>query len=134
MTVSGPLTLCGAVLFVLSTAAHALPGTSFERAEMFATCSGRLEALTTRQRGRSDENAEHTARLHAQFEMLLDAVRASALSEGVPATQPEKWRIRGWTEIAYLLWDVDYSFDRRRAERAAEMLRRKIADCSDVLL
>lgn len=127
--------LCLAVFLVFSASTlAALPLRSFERAEMFATCSGRLSALATRQRAHADNEAATTAELSALFETLLEAVLPDALHEGVPANQPAQWRSQGWTEVAALLADMDYSFDAGLAARAQQAVQQRIATCRAVLL
>ncbi|WP_170325722.1 hypothetical protein [Ruegeria arenilitoris] len=117
-----------------STPLHALPTATSDRAELFAICSGRLEALATRQRAQMDEQAVSVADLQHEFELLLDAILPRALSEGVEAHQPGRWRVRGWVEVAYLLADMDYSFDERTAAGAERQLARRISECREVLL
>jgi hypothetical protein len=117
-----------------STPLQALPTGTSDRAELFAICSGRLEALATRQRGHMDEQAASVADLQREFDLLLDAILPWALSEGVEAHEPRRWRVRGWVEVAYLLADMDYSFDERTAAGAKRQLAHRISECREVLL
>ncbi len=119
---------------VLSTSASALPATSSARAELFAICSGRLEALATRQRALESKDLDSTIAMQEQFDLLLETVLPSALMEGVDTQEPKRWRVRGWVEIAYLLADVDYSFDARITQVANRQLGHRIAECRKVVL
>lgn len=114
--------------------AKALPSQSVERAEIFATCSGRLSALATRQRAMNDPSAPEIERLSDQFSMLLDATLPDAIQQGVEATQSDRWRNSGWSEMANLLADVDYSVDQRRVDRARSVLEKRLATCRALLL
>lgn len=121
-------------IWAFASPVTALPTTTSDRAELFAVCSGRLEALAARQRARiGDENAP-AANLQQQFDQMLEAVLPWALSEGIEEQQPKRWRVRGWVEVAYLLADMDYSFDARIAEGAEQQLARRISECRAVLL
>lgn len=127
--------ILGAVaMLFLPVSASSLPVRAYERAELFATCSGRLDALATRQRALSEAGAQDNARLRDEFQILLDAVLPKALSEGVPEAQPRRWRSQGWVEIAALLADVDHSFDPRRADLARAAVLQRISSCRAVLL
>lgn len=119
---------------MMSSSAHALPRHPGERAELFATCSGRLEALATRQKARSEDRAAESDRLRAEFDTLLEAILPIALTEGLPARQARRWRDRGWIEIATLLADAEYSSDDKRAELAWQDMNRRISHCREVLL
>lgn len=131
--VSTPLR--GVVLSGLTaTAALALPGTSYERAELFATCAGRMAALATSQRALNHPETGSTEQVREDFDMMLDATLPAALSQGVPPNEPRLWRSSGWSEIASLLADAQYSFDLRRAERAQDALEARIRDCRAILL
>jgi hypothetical protein len=121
-------------LWVLAAPVSALPATTSDRAELFAVCSGRLEALAARQRARIGDTDAPAANLQQQFDQMLEAVMPWALSEGIEEHQPKRWRIRGWVEVAYLLADMDYSFDPRIAEGAEQQLARRISECRAVLL
>lgn len=81
-----------------------------------------------------DAEAASVANLQEEFDLLLETVLPWALSEGIDAQQPKRWRIRGWVEVAYLLADMDYSFDARIAENAERLLNRRIAECREVVL
>lgn len=134
MTISAIPPLCGVALLIMGSAAAALPARSFERAELFATCTGRMPAIAARQQSHGEDGAQQNALLCDEFEMLLEAVQPSALNDGVPEAQLSKWRSRGWVEIANHLNDLDTSFDARRASRAKHALERQITNCRDVLL
>lgn len=118
----------------MSAAALALPDRPDERAELFATCSGRLDALATRQRARLEPDAGDSDRLRAEFEMLLDAVMPMAQEAGVVEVQARSWRHRGWREVAYLMATADYNPDRTKAAWAWHDMTLQISDCRKVLL
>lgn len=124
-------TLCGVALLCISSAASALPTSPEDRAELFATCSGRMAAVAARNRAYADGNAAESDMLRDTFNSLLDTVLQMA---EFPADQAEKWRNRGWAEIAHLFADADYSFDAKQAARARSVLTRRINVCRDVLL
>lgn len=121
-------------LLCAATTALSLPARSYERAELFAVCSGRMDALAARQRAYKEDSAHETEALSDTFKMLLDTVLPAALDEGVPDSQPSQWRNQGWTEVAALLAEIDTSFDAGRAARSKTTLDRRVADCRDVLL
>jgi len=138
MTAVIPQVLRGAALSALclviaTVGAAALPVRSYERAEVFATCSGRLAAFAARQRG-LNQDAGETARLARAFDMLVEATMPDAVEDGVPPGHDRIWRGRGWGEVAALLADADYSFDAVRAQRARVEIQARIADCRAVLL
>ena len=125
------------LIFTLPTSflqATPLPARAFERAELFANCSGRLSALAAHQDAQDDENAADTRRLSAEFAALLSAVLPDALNQGVPAGQAKRWRSTGWVEIAVLLRETQYSFDQRRTDAADQQLVTRIATCKRLIL
>ncbi|MEX0286557.1 MAG: hypothetical protein AB3N23_18270 [Paracoccaceae bacterium] len=127
--------LSGAVFLAsAATSAHSLPARAFERAELFASCSGRLEALATHQNGFGVGRYDLTRELVATFELMLDATLPMALEQGVPENQAEKWRSQGWVEMAALLAQANFSFDSQVAERMTEALNDRIAECTSVVL
>lgn len=126
--------LSGLCLLIGAADAAALPARSYERAEIFATCSGRLAALATRQRALNEAGADGNAQLARAFETLVEATMPDAVDDGVPPGHDRVWRGRGWGEVAGLLADVDYSFDAGRAERALVAVEARIEACRDVLL
>lgn len=133
-----PSALGGAAVLALiataATAAPPMPGTPWKRAEVFATCSGRLAALAVRQQANRDPDWAHTRDLRDMFDLMLDATLPAAVDHGVPQDEPLRWRSAGWTEAAVLLADISYSHDSHRAERAAAALEARITDCTGLLL
>ncbi|MGV6849570.1 MAG: hypothetical protein ACWA5A_14445 [Marinibacterium sp.] len=123
-----------ALITLAAPAASALPAFSFQRAELFATCSGRLAALATHQRSRGDVNAQESQRLREEFDLLLQAVMPEAVDQGVPSGQAQRWRSQGWSEIAGYLADMHYSFDLNVSELAQETAQDRIGQCRDLLL
>lgn len=134
MTAVRPLVRGVALSLLTATAAMALPGTAFERAEIFAKCSGRLEALATNQRALKNPQQSLTQQVLDDFDMMLDATLPAAIAQGVPPTQAVRWRSSGWSEIAALLSDVAYSFDHARAQRAEVAIDQRINACQNLLL
>ncbi len=122
------------IAVTFSSPVAALPSKPTDRAELFAVCSGRLEALAARQKARLGSKANSAEILRVQFDQMLEAVLPWALSEGVEEHQPKRWRVRGWVEVAYLLADMDYSFDARIAAGAELQLEHRISECRAVLL
>lgn len=112
----------------------ALPARSFERAELFATCSGRIAAFAARQHALNQDDAPQLRAWADQFDILLDATMPFAVEEGVPWGQPTLWRSQGWSEVAALLSDADYSFDAGLSIRAMEAVEHRINSCKSVLL
>ncbi|KIC41802.1 hypothetical protein RA28_20715 [Ruegeria sp. ANG-S4] len=113
---------------------EALPQGSKDRAELFATCSGRMEALAARHRGRKEDDAILVTDMQQEFDLMLQAVLPWALSDGVDEIQPARWRVQGWVQVAYLLADIDYSLDAQITEGAKRQLHHRIAECRAVLL
>jgi hypothetical protein len=126
--------LTGAALACAAVAGHAFPSEPHQRAEVFAICSGRLAALSTRLGALDDPGAAEAKRLSEDFATLLDATLPAALAAGVPPNQPERWRASGWGEAAHLLAEVQYSFDRNRAARAEAALAARLDDCRALIL
>ena len=125
------------ILFLIAMSgagAAAMPGESAERVEIFATCSGRMAALATRQRALNEPDANGTAEMQALFDMLVEATLPDALAEGIPARAHENWRNDGWSEMATLLADVDYSIDMRRVNRARITLQTRLETCRALVL
>ncbi|SMX33899.1 hypothetical protein [Actibacterium lipolyticum] len=135
MTVTAFSTVRGVALSALTaSAALTLPSTAHERAEVFAKCSGRLSALATNQRALKNPDVSTTERAHQNFEMMLSATLPDAIERGVPTSKPILWHASGWSEIAYLLADIQYSNDEIRAQRAKDAIEQRIDDCSALIL
>lgn len=90
-----------------------------------------MAALAARNRAYEDGNAAESELLRETFNSLLDTVLTRA---EFPTDQAQKWRNRGWAEIAHLFADADDSFDPKQAARARFVLTRRINVCRDVLL
>lgn len=126
--------LCGAVLIaVTGTYALALPTTPHEQAEVFAICSGRFEAIATRQKALKMPEAARSKHIKDNFDLLLEATLPAALEFGVPESMPEQWRSGGWVEIAGLLADEQYSFDARRSRLARDAMEKRLDDCRNLI-
>jgi len=111
-----------------------MPGTPWKRAEVFATCSGRLAALAARQQAERDPASTDTMRQREMFELMLEATLPEAVTYGVPQDEPLRWRSAGWVETAGLLADITYAGDEIRTSRAAAALDARISDCTGLLL
>ena len=118
-----------ALVTLTGKVANAMPSRSQERAEVFATCSGRLAALATRQRAFDNPDASENERLRDLFDLLVDSVLPDALRDGTAEAQPRQWRVNGWSEMALLLAEADYSLDQRRVDRAHRLLEQRLAIC-----
>lgn len=130
-----PPLCCGAMLIVLGIqAAHALPGSPSERAEVFAICSGRLSAMATRQRALHHPDAHATDRIRADFDMLLEATWPAARDYGVPEQMSVLWRSGGWREAAFLMADIQYSGDAYRVAQAEKGLTQRLEACRQLIL
>jgi hypothetical protein len=68
------------------------------------------------------------------FQSLVDALLPDALAEEMPENMPVKWKATGWSEIAHLLTEVQYSVDPGRVRRASDMLGKRIEECEGLLL
>lgn len=123
-----------ALLTFAADAAFALPVFSHQRAELFATCSGRMAALAAHQRSMRKDDAMDTQRLYEDFEVMLDATMPHALEDGVPITQPQLWRSRGWAEMAADLAEMHYAFDQDLSDLASRKVSVKLDACRDILL
>jgi hypothetical protein len=123
-----------AFVMFLGTAAHSLPLWPHQRAELFATCVGRLEALALDHSNATARNVDALRDQRADFQMLLDATLPAALDEGVPQKMPKLWRAGGWSEVTHLLGEMQYSVDSGRVDRARVQLERRILECEKVLL
>lgn len=126
--------ISAALVCATTGAAFALPSTPWKQAEAFAVCAGRLGALAARQNAIKDPALTTTLQTRDDFRMLLEAVLPSAQKHGVSKGDEIRWHSSGWSDIAYLMADEQYSFDASRAERARRMADRRIADCKDMLL
>lgn len=125
---------CASVLTFVAQVSIALPSMSFQQAELFAVCSGRLAALATHQKYMKSSDSSDSERLRREFDMLLDAVLPDAESQGVPPGQAKRWRSQGWAEMAGYLADVQYSFDQSVADTALAASASRVEQCRDVLL
>ncbi|MGC9370741.1 MAG: hypothetical protein ACP5DX_14475 [Paracoccaceae bacterium] len=123
-----------ACLTLMASATLALPGTPWKRAELFATCSGRLAAMAAHQQAMDQPGWTATLDRRDSFDLMLEATLPEAIAHGVPRDEAKRWRAHGWTEIAVLLADSSYSFDEGRARRARAALQARIGDCQSVLL
>lgn len=123
-----------ACLMLMASATLALPGTPWKRAEVFATCSGRLAALAAHQQAMDQPEWMRMAETRETFDLMLDATLPEALAYGVPDGESTRWRAGGWSEVAVLLADAIYSSDTTRAERAQTALRARIGDCTALIL
>ncbi|TCP43109.1 hypothetical protein [Rhodovulum marinum] len=126
--------LAAALCAPAALAAPSTPATPWQRAELFATCSGRLAAMATRQHADRDPAWSETAEQRAMFDMMLDATLPSAMDHGVPQDAPLRWRSAGWVEMAGLLADISYSDDPGRMTRARDALTARIGACTGLLL
>lgn len=117
-----------------ATAAFALPSTSWQQAEVFAVCSGRLSALAAQQNADGVPNHMETLAHMSNFDMLLEAVLPAAMQDGVPEQQVKIWRAQGWTEIARLLSDARYGYDMMMIDAANAGLRERITYCRSLIL
>ncbi|MDA5556409.1 hypothetical protein [Shimia sp. MMG029] len=126
--------LCGAALLTMGTAASSLPIWPHQQAQAFATCSGRISALTTHQRAVRNPDAEGNAALVETFDLMLEAVLPDALPNEEDAKVSVQWRAQGWSEVAGLLAHSFYSFDHGVAERAQAALLARIEDCRNMVL
>ena len=123
------------ILAALSAApAMAFPQFVAERAEVFAICSGRLSALHVRQQADRDPAAPATYGLRTEFDHLLAAVVDIASDEGMPTSQPARWRAQGWSEVANLLRQVHYNIDPSASAVAQRSLEHQMKACSDLVL
>jgi hypothetical protein len=127
-------TLCAAALLQIATLAQALPIWPHQQAQAFATCSGRIAALTTHQRAVQNPAADGNEALAETFDLMLEAVLPDALPDEDGAQLSVRWRAQGWSEVAGLLAHSYYSFDHRVAERAEAALDQRIADCRNMVL
>jgi len=127
-------TLRGALLLAASsTAAFALPSTPSEQAEAFAICAGRYEAIATHQKAFQLPNADQSAEIHDNFQLLLDATLPAALETGIPEQLPVQWHSGGWGEISTLLAAKVYSFDPQQAIRAQQRVEQHLQDCRGLI-
>ncbi|MBL3568490.1 hypothetical protein JMJ94_03115 [Rhodovulum visakhapatnamense] len=128
------IVLCLALAASAAAARPATPGTPWKRAELFATCSGRLSAITARQQAVDDPAWPRTMDQRDMFNLMLEATLPEAIRFGVPKDEPVLWRSAGWAEMAGLLADIAYSFDSGRADRARAALADRMSDCTGLLL
>ena len=129
------ISLCGAAVSVLMAAsAPPFPISAHARAEVFATCAGRLAALATNQASLGNPDHERTSQARDLFDIMLEATIPAALDDGVPDNVPGLWRSAGWAEIASLLNDMHYSLDNGRSNRAKTAIEARITDCERLVL
>jgi len=136
MRVTNAILGCATLLLLAPAAGGAanMPATPWTRAEVFATCSGRLAALGARQQADRDPASAATLRQRDMFNLMLDATMDAAMRYGVPPREDLRWRSAGWVETATLLADITYSGDAIRTARAEAALSARIADCTELLL
>lgn len=124
-------------LALVATTLLAAPGTlgtPWQRAQVFATCSGRLAAVGTRQHADRNPAWSETLEQREMFERMLEATLPAAIEHGVPDNEPVRWRSAGWVEMAVLLLDMFRNEDPGRAAQARHALEGRVADCTGLLL
>jgi len=114
--------------------ATSLPISPTQRAEVFATCTGRLSALTEHQWMTDGPASEHTAEMRDRFADLLDAVAAEAIEAGLPPGYLMDWRLRAKLVQRDLLSDALFSEDSGRRDRAAKVAETNVATCRALIL
>lgn len=124
------LTLALTLVCASEAVAGGLPQFAHERVKTFATCSGRLSALATRQSALDDPEAAATREMRQVFEMLLEATLDDAYAEGMPESQTERWRASGWSEMARLMNETRLG-DTGRAEA---VLAERVGQCRGLVL
>lgn len=123
-----------ALLCMIGSAPSALPYWAHQRVQLFATCAGRFEAMSLDHR-EMDRSRRDTMRDQVQgFQTLVDAILPDALAEEMPEAMPKQWRATGWSEVAHLLTEVQYSVDQGRIDRASDILETRIKECEGLLL
>ncbi len=128
------LTGGAALLTIAAHAAFALPAFSYQRAEVFAVCAGRMAALAAHERNMHDTHAPDIQRMQDEFDLLLDAIMPYAVDDGVPVNQARLWQAQGWTEMAGYLAEMHYSFDTTIVQLANEAADDRIGQCRGLLL
>jgi len=130
------VTLAAVVLLAATglPAAHASSPTAADQARAFATCTGRLQALATRQQAIGDPGSRRTRRALESFESLLEAILPILSPMGIGPGEAERWRTHGWVEIATLLRREQFSSDEARAARARLDRARRIHTCERMIL
>ena len=126
-------TILTGLVLTFATAAGALPHSPSERANLFASCAGRLLALEEHQRLTDGPASEETARLRGIFLDLLDAVLPDAQAYGMPKGYEMQWRVMARAEQRSLLSRAAYASDvsaRAPAQTAAD---RHVAVCKAVI-
>lgn len=126
-------TSVAALAALFATGAVALPYSPVARAELFATCAGRLAALERHQWLVDGPASEITGGQRAAMVDLLDAVLPDAHAQGLPETQAMAWRVGAMSAMSRLLHDAVFAADPVRAAPARDAASALIAACTGLL-
>jgi len=122
-----------AVVFAATTA-QAMPQSPAERAQLFATCAGRLSALTEFQWMFDGPESERTQARRDQFVGLLEVTVQDAVADGMPGNLVMGWRLNAKVAQADLLRKSRFATDPRLAAHATIRAETLIRDCDRWIL
>lgn len=105
-----------------------------QRAELFATCEGRMAALARHYWDVQHEDAKETSGFQAQFADLLQAVLPDAKRHGITVEQTAQWQIDGLNEISELILTIRHGLTLENSSTANQAFVQKLQICATLLL
>lgn len=114
--------------------AAGVPVSPSERAQVFATCHGRLAAEMDHQRLMGDHPSQQIEHRHSAFKQLYQAVLPDALEYGLPGALAVTWFNTAKRKQAWLLMRADFNGDTDIKQKSRDAARALLSECDSLLL
>lgn len=118
----------------IMSSAQPWPISPAERAQVFATCAGRLSALADHQRTVGEAVSDVLITRQDSFEALLTAVLPDAVDYGLPQGQALNWQLHAKLAQSRLLMRADFYGDATIKAKAREAADAFLQECEQFLL
>lgn len=105
-----------------------------ERAQVFATCAGRLSALIDHERTVVGTASKHIEAQQSTFQALLNAVMPDALDYGLPESKAMDWLLHAKLAQSRLLMRADFYGDAFAKQKARDAADAFLQECDQFLL